>query len=156
MSDQIALRMGAVPWRPASTAESVIVLDRYDIPLLGVVHQHGSNFLFNFLDGQPQEVNMWGYANIADQELETLRGAAPEEIDDLVDQIFGTRDITVAIATEETGLLLSAIIRPYKTRRDLITAAISELARMARAEVNAVESIREHRDSAPGIQPCPA
>jgi hypothetical protein len=156
MTDQIALRMGATPWRPASTATPVVVLDRYDIPLLGVVSQHGSNFLFNFLEGQPQEVNIWVYANLADQELEALQRATPEEIDDIVDQIFGTRETTVALATEGDGLLLSAVIKPCRTRKELIAVAISELARLARAEVNAVESIREHRDPTPGIQPCPA
>lgn len=156
MTDQIALRIGADPWRPASTATPVVVLDRYDIPLLGVVSQHGSNFLFNFLEGQPQEVNIWVYANIADQELEALRRATPEEIDDIVDRVFGTRDTTVALATEGRGLVLSAIIKPCQTRKELIAVAISELARQARAEVSAVESIREHRDPTPGIQPCPA
>src|SRR5260370_32409849 len=64
MASQIHLRLGARPWQPADTARPGKVLNHYDIPLAGILNQHGEYYLFECLEGETQEASLWAYVPI--------------------------------------------------------------------------------------------
>jgi hypothetical protein len=145
MSDLISLRRGARPWAPAfANDEAAEVLDYYDMPLAGILRQHGAYFLFQCLEGQLDTTNLWAYVLLEPWEVEQLRSADEDQLDDAIERTFykSRRDITVAIATEELGIVLSVVVTAYDdTRQTLIRSALDKFKRVIDEEVRAVKAV---------------
>ena len=113
MSDQIQLAIGAPPWRPSYDAELVEEYRDYDMPTAGIVSQAGCHYLFECLEGNVANVNVWVYAPLLEREeaeLSTLTGDA-QALAAAMDEIWSSRDVTVALAAGDaifTGTNLSA------------------------------------------------
>ena len=67
IADRIELREGDLPWQPHA-AEDVVVLNRCDMPLTGMIRQHGNSYFFWCLRGEVTQGTLWGYLPIGDQE----------------------------------------------------------------------------------------
>lgn len=102
MADRIDLRVGDLPWRPDGS-ELSSVLHHYDMPLSGVISQHGSSYYFWCIRGEVTQGSLWGYAAIADHELHELEN---EPRDQALRRLAGSpRPTTVAFSIEGKGIV---------------------------------------------------
>lgn len=85
-------------------------LHRYDMPLIGVVRQANDLHLFHCIEGQVDSTQVWTYTRITPQELETLRVAEPGNLDTVLDGLVVGRPTVVALADNERGLTVSALL----------------------------------------------
>jgi hypothetical protein len=98
VSDLIQLGIGERPWLPTPNTTPVEVFDRYDMPISGLIKQHGALFVFDCLEGHVSEGNVWIYAHVSTAEAVLLQRA---EGDDFVRQLevaFTDRPIMAAFA----------------------------------------------------------
>ncbi|WP_210502799.1 hypothetical protein [Nocardioides xinjiangensis] len=100
MSDLIQLVPGCEPWRPSPEAESVRVLDEYNIPLAGVVRQHGHDYFYVCAAGEEQESNVWLYSLIEAHELETLGSLIGGAFVNGMMEFLKHRPVTAAMADD--------------------------------------------------------
>jgi hypothetical protein len=98
MTDQIHLRLGARPWCPADTVRPGKVLNHYDIPLAGILKQHRRYFLFECLEGETQNVNLWAYVPITRATARKLRHMTGDQLTAAMHAVYYQQRITVAVA----------------------------------------------------------
>lgn len=115
MSDQIHLRIGAEPWRPADSAKIDRVLNHYDIPLAGILRQHRNYFIFECLEGHTKDTNIWAYAKIDRLELKAIRKARGEDLQQLFSHILNSRAFTAALAIDHS-IEISAEVQPAQLK----------------------------------------
>jgi len=127
MSDQIHLLIGANPWRPSGDADLVEEFDNYDMPTAGVVAQSGCYFLFECVEGIALAANVWLYAPITESEEEQLSRLSGSKLAQAMDEVWGSRDATVALAEGDairTGGTVSQHLIEHRGPR---AAAVSAL-----------------------------
>jgi hypothetical protein len=151
---------GALPWRPNSTASLVDVYHRYDIPLVGIVEDDDTQYLFQCLAGHADDVSVWAYTPVTEREQEVLEEADPEFLVQVQMGFSRGRPVEVAIATEDDGVLLSiqsfaledttrisellaAAIRADHRARAKLEASLSHLAGKSPAELRVSDSVRD-------------
>jgi hypothetical protein len=98
MTDQIHLRLGAQPWRPADTVRPGKVLNHYDFPLAGILKQHGGYFLFECLEGEVQSANLWAYVPITRAAARKLGRLTGDRLVSAMHDAYYHQRITVAVA----------------------------------------------------------
>lgn len=114
MSDLIQLNRGALPWTPTFDAEFTDELDRYDMPLLGIIRQSGSDYLMRCLLGQLGDLSLWCYVLLDAISSDSLRHATGSGVDEIVDNV--TRgNVMVALADAAGIVLWDAIDVPPDT-----------------------------------------
>jgi len=75
MSDLIQIEAGARPWEPSAATETLTILDEYNVPLAGLIEQHGVTFLFVCAAGEEEPDNVWLYSLVSAQEVKVLTEA---------------------------------------------------------------------------------
>jgi hypothetical protein len=100
MDQQIHLRLGAEPWRPADTARLSKVLNHYDVPLAGILKQHGSYFLFECLEGEVQDANLWAYVPIRRATARRLARLTSDRLMSAIHDAYMNHDITAVLAVD--------------------------------------------------------
>lgn len=98
MSDLLRLEASAAPWRPRADAHLISELHRHDIPLVGLIEQHGVTYLFACLVGEAEPNNVWAYALVTEQELARLHRADERDFDAVVGDLLSNRMLQVAVA----------------------------------------------------------
>lgn len=102
MSDQIQPLMRAHPWTPSDDATLVEVLNEYNVPLTGLLSQHGVTYLFHCLIGETADANVWAYSPLTEPEIKTLDELTdPEQLTREVLKLLGHRTITFAFASRD-------------------------------------------------------
>lgn len=109
MGDVIRLEKGFSPWRPASDAELVKEYAYYEIPLVGIIEQHGVRYYFECVLGQDASVNMWLYMRLSAEDEARLDEATAEEFHDAVEF---TGPGMLALALEGPGLVAFYLMDP--------------------------------------------
>lgn len=101
MSDVIELERARAPWAPSESADEVVVLDRYDMPLVGLLRQHGAIFVYACAAGEELATNVWAYAHVAEDEAQLLvdESGSPD-FDELLSGAFHNRHVVVALADQ--------------------------------------------------------
>lgn len=135
MSDQIAIEQGQVPWLPASDAELVRTLHVYDMPLIGVIRQGGSLYLFRCIEGHVDDNNLWAYTAVDESDVEALVGAGPDDLDDVIDRLVEGRPVVVALSREGDGVVAATLVRDPAQYPTLLHAAREALRTLA-AEID--------------------
>lgn len=79
MADRIDLSLGDLPWQPGS-GELVETIHRYDMPLAGLIEQHGTTFFFWCIEGEVTQGSLWGYVALGDHEKDSLAGGPRDRI----------------------------------------------------------------------------
>jgi hypothetical protein len=110
MAEHIAIEQGRHPWLPSEDAELVETLHHYDMPLIGVVRQGEALHLFRCIEGQVDSTQVWAYTRITPEELEAVRAAGPDDLDALVDRLSSGKPTVLALADDERGLTVSALL----------------------------------------------
>jgi hypothetical protein len=127
MSGYVAIEQGRQPWLPSRDAEEVVVLHRYDMPLIGVIRQDGELYLYRCIEGHTEASHLWAYTALREDELEALGEATPEGFDQAVEAAAASRPVVVAIAHDDTGITASALVATPERYKSLIHAAGSAL-----------------------------
>jgi hypothetical protein len=113
MSDSIRLEVGGRPWLPSSDAELTDTLIYNNGPIAGLLRQHGSIYFFRCVEGFGDTVHVWVYAHVSEHEADFLRSMRID-LWSALEQVSNFSPITVALATDEDGILLAMDLRPEK------------------------------------------
>ena len=115
--DSFVVESGASPWHPTRTSHE---LARYrssdEIPLIGVVHQAGSDYLYQCVLGETEEVNIWLYTPLLPSERAAIEAAGCRKADELFAR-YSRRDGRLAIAHNSVGVITVRPSRPRATPR---------------------------------------
>lgn len=142
MTDQIHLRLGAPPWHPADTVRLGKILNHYDIPLAGILKQHGSYFLFECLEGEVQDKNLWAYVPISRSLARKLGHLTGERLKAAMHEAYRDQPITVAMALNgqiELGACVE--IRTEESRRHEAIQAVKRKADRDSSAANALAAL---------------
>jgi hypothetical protein len=107
MADTIQVQRWSRPWEPAGDARLVRELDYWDMPLAGVIEQHGVQHLFACLAGHLSSTHLWLYRSLTNAELAQIeRTKEPEELRGVVDELLAPGgSMVLAIADDDAGIL---------------------------------------------------
>lgn len=130
MSDAISIRTHAFPWSPTPETELVATYDRYDIPLMGHLRQHGVDYVFWCVEGATADVSLWSYAWVAADELVALEEA--DDFDVAFAQVAAGKPVVVAIYEEGNGILGSISIDHPSSFDSLVEATQSQIRELKR------------------------
>lgn len=110
MSDALRVEEGQAPWLPAHDVVAGQVLDFYDVPRVGLLHQAGHTYYFECIIGDGQEDGFWAYSLLDQVELQQLLAAqGPAEFDALTPGFLENRWVTVAVASDD-AIVESAVL----------------------------------------------
>lgn len=118
MTEPIHLRFGALPWQPATSASLIKVYDRHDRPICGLLEQGGRRYLFDCIEGQAWDLNIWAYAPVSDRDIQDLDAAEGTCFARTVDAILKAQPIVAAVAIGDK-LEQALVIQPDDLRRDV-------------------------------------
>jgi hypothetical protein len=105
VADQIQVVSGAPPWQPTPDSEVVAEYAYHDFPTVGVVRQHGIDYLFRCIAGADEDVSAWFYVLISGDERELLESApTPEDFERLLEQIPMHHPAVFALAADGVGI----------------------------------------------------
>jgi hypothetical protein len=110
MAERIAIEQGRHPWLPSEDAELVETFHHYDMPLIGAIRQGSALHLFRCIEGHVDSTQVWAYTRISSEELEALRAAGPDDFDALIEGVVSGKPTIVALADEDRGLTVSALL----------------------------------------------
>src|SRR6266702_6108604 len=100
MSDLLLPEYGAPPWLPASNVTALEVLNQYDIPLSGLIEQGGTTYLYACLLGEMEDLNIWAYGRLDEDEVSRLTSLLDDELGAAIDEVLANRMLVVAIASD--------------------------------------------------------
>ena len=113
--DSFVVESGASPWHPTRTSHE---LARYrssdEIPLIGVVHQAGSDYLYQCVLGETEEVNIWLYTPLLPSERAAIEAAGCRKADELFAAVQRAR-WPAGHRTNSVGVIA---VRPLKAESD--------------------------------------
>ncbi len=105
MADLIELQEGQPPWRPTADSSLEAVYRKYDIPLVGVIGQHGHQFFFMCVDGEDERLSLWFYTLIEPDQRAMIEAMSPGEFDDQLATMDFPSWGRLALATERVGIV---------------------------------------------------
>jgi hypothetical protein len=97
VSDLAEIAEGGRPWKPTPTTVPAEVLHRYNMPLVGVIEQHGVRFLFQCWAGEVERANMWLYTRLTEEQDRLLGDEARPFADALEEATSGQGVLAVAL-----------------------------------------------------------
>lgn len=102
MADRIDLQAGDFPWEPTGS-DDVLILHEYDMPLSGIISQHGASYFFWCIRGEVTQGTLWGYAPIGDHERHEIEN---EPRDQVLRRLFTSpRPCTLAFSIDGRGIV---------------------------------------------------
>lgn len=110
MADRIELELGHAPWRPSSDSELITTYRYYDGPLLGVVRQHGNDYIFSCLAGEDETLSLWFYAPITGEQQVRFAAMTSEEFNEAWPHTPLAGNTVLAFATERLGIVDSEAV----------------------------------------------
>ena len=141
VSDQIGLAIGATPWEPSGDSKIEQVYDRYDMPTAGVLSQAGCVFLFECIEGAVQQFNFWAYAPLLGWERENLSRLSGAALLAAMDEIWRTRDVTVALAVDDRILTGAVVGETTIQEMGLLSAAFRTIHDLLQREITVTEAL---------------
>lgn len=143
MGDAIHVEYGARPWEPTPESYLVEVLDYWDMPTVGFIDQDGNQFLFWCETGINDDVNVWGYVLVDEEEVEYLLGAS--DFDSAFADLIADRPKVVALHRDSDGIVSVVEVEPTSPHRKDFAEALETAVRTME---QAVKRIREtsHRE----------
>lgn len=109
MADLTHVQLGSPPWRPSEDAHLVETChryDRYDVPLVGVVSQHGVDYLFRCFYGHVELLNLWTYTLVDADDLARVEATGrTEEFDGVASELAHRGSGVTALAMEDHGVV---------------------------------------------------
>ncbi len=97
MSDLIEIAEGGRPWEPSPTTVPGEILHRYNMPLVGVIEQHGVHYLFQCWAGEVERANMWLYTRLTEEQEQLLADESRTFAEALEEATSGKGVLAVAL-----------------------------------------------------------
>ena len=97
MSDLAETAEGGRPWQPTETSVPGEILHRYNMPLVGVMEQHGVRCLFQCWAGEVERANMWLYTRLSEDQERLLGDEGQPFEDALAEVTLGEGVLAVAL-----------------------------------------------------------
>jgi hypothetical protein len=97
VSDLAEITEGGRPWKPTETTVSGEILHRYNMPLVGVIEQHGVRYLFQCWGGELERANIWLYTLLTERQDRLLQDEARPFAEALDDATRGEGVLAVAL-----------------------------------------------------------
>lgn len=97
MSDLAEIAEGGRPWKPTPTTIPGEILHRYNMPLVGVIEQHGVRYLFQCWGGEVERANLWLYTRLTEERGRLLSDEACPFIEALDEATRGGGVLAVAL-----------------------------------------------------------
>ncbi len=106
MSDLAVIQHGRPPWEPSTDSELVAEYQHYDVPLVGVIRQGDTEYLFVCVDGQDEVVSLWWFTAIgSEQRAQIEQAESPDEFGRLLEAMPFDGWSRLALATQHTGIV---------------------------------------------------
>lgn len=103
MADLIEVPIGSEPWEP-NASRLVTVYHHYNIPLIGVVEQGGTEYLFQCL-AESADVSFWSYSCLETRERQQLdESSDDDEFEDYLPS-HAHRPGVLALVVENHGVV---------------------------------------------------
>ena len=113
--DGFSVETGANPWQPTRCTRELVRYRRSrDIPLVGVVEQAGTQYLYQCVLGQSEEVNIWLYTPLLQSERDAIEAASTRKANELFAR-YSRRDGRLVISHNSVGVIA---VRPLKADGD--------------------------------------
>jgi hypothetical protein len=113
--DGFTVESGANPWQPSRCTRELVRYRRSrEIPLVGVVEQSGTQYLYQCVLGQTEEVNIWLYTPLLPAERDAIEAASSRKANELFIR-FSRRDGRLVIAHNSVGVIA---VRPLRADAD--------------------------------------
>lgn len=97
MSDLAEIAEGGRPWLPTETTVPGEILHRYNMPLVGVIEQHGVRYLFQCWGGEVERANLWLYTRLTEEQDCQLADESRQFTEALDDATRGEGVLAVAL-----------------------------------------------------------
>lgn len=141
MSDHIELQIGAAPWQPDGNTSIIEELDRYNVPTMGILEQHGVMYCFELIEGHVQDMNVWIYTPLSKVEAKELCRASGQEIDTLLARMQQDRPVMAALAAENAIQQATAVKTEGLDTQELVATAVRELRNLLQRERAGLRSL---------------
>lgn len=149
-AEQIHLRMGGDPWKPADTADRARVLNYYHKPIQGILKQHRRRYLFWCIDGQAAHWSLWVYVPLRRGEHRKLARLEGDALIQFATSLLIGRWLTVAVASETEGLHERVLVQIQVETTKTIAQPVEEVAKKGWREIHdRNEEIRQTGNLAP-------
>ncbi|MGP3956475.1 hypothetical protein ACTWPT_10795 [Nonomuraea sp. 3N208] len=142
MPELVHLRFGALPWRPADNAMLIEVFDRHDRPTCGLIEQQGHTFLFDCIEGQAWDINVWAYVQVSEDQIAKLRPAEGAEFAQMVDQAMKDSVVVAALAVGDR-LELAEVIETADVGSNLYAAIMEAILAKIEKGTSAAKTLRK-------------
>jgi hypothetical protein len=103
MADLLKFEPGQKPWKPSRNTELVETFLYNNMPLVGVIRQHGTLYLFRCVEGFADETHVWAYVPVEEENLDKLRRS--DELWMPLQDLTSGQSFMVAIATDRDGIV---------------------------------------------------
>lgn len=97
MSDLAEIAEGGRPWEPTPRSIPGEIFHRYNMPLVGVIEQHGVRYLFQCRAGEVERANMWLYTRLTEEQGRPLGDEARPFEEALEEATCGEGVLAVAL-----------------------------------------------------------
>lgn len=137
MADVVVIQPSSPPWRPTPDTTLVAEYRRSDAPLVGVIEQHGREYLFVCADGADETASLWWYVAISqDQRSELEDASSPADFDERLLHMNFDGWSCLALATESLGILDVETVEDEKDAFDTAFRALTDRFDLLQGEVH--------------------
>jgi hypothetical protein len=127
MSDAVHLEHGAAPWQPSADVRTIAVLHRYDIPLAGLIEQHGVKYVYWCVTGHAAPESAWAYAHVSDADAVRLQEADGVSFDAVLRAVVADCACAFAVADDDRGIIASVLLNPPASFDDVHRRGMAEM-----------------------------
>lgn len=109
MSNQLKLQPGCPPWLPSKDAEQGKIFHYYDVPLVGMVREAATNYLFVCRYRGDDRLSVWMYVHVTDEDIEVLDSSASSEtnLPQVLDRLEDRGDVAYALVDDDRAVVRS-------------------------------------------------
>jgi hypothetical protein len=105
VTDVIQVQKGSPPWSPSPDARLVKEYQFHEIPLAGVLEQHGTRYFFFCSEGADERVNLWFYTRLSPEDEYGLDAADRENF---MTAVGFDGPAVMALAADDLGVIAFA------------------------------------------------
>lgn len=140
MSDLAEIAEGRRPWEPSPGTVPGEILHRYNMPLVGVIEQHGVRYLFQCWAGEVARANMWLYTSL-DEDQERLFGDEDGPFSEALEQATSGEGV-LAVALDGRIVAWETVPNAARPLAEIVDLLSDRALAVLQEESRAVEALR--------------
>lgn len=125
----IVLKEGFRPWEPSPEARLIEVLDRYNVPQIGILEDAAHSYVFQCVEGQVGEWSLWTYHQVDSYDLMVLRDLKEQkDFDAFLTRLFeDDRPFAAAVSHRDEGIVQHILVTEGLRGREVFPAVAAAL-----------------------------